>query len=139
MTNVPKKFKDVICVDTGLSDVHNVVCFSTKVHEKKRVPHFIKYRTYRKFEAAKFVTDLSLSPFHVDAAIGLPIYNFLLVSNSNYMSNSHRLGVIATGKMFSYLLSLGPNFDPPTPTFTPRRFFFQNRITSSLGPRDATH
>ncbi len=29
MTNVPKKFKDVmICVDTELSNVHNMVCFS---------------------------------------------------------------------------------------------------------------
>ncbi len=42
-----------------------------------------------------------------NGAVGLPIYDFLLVSNSNYMSNmsnSHRLGVIATGKCFSYLL-----------------------------------
>ncbi len=35
------------------------------------------------------------------------------------MSNSHRLGVIATQKYFSYLLSLGPNFGLPTPTVTP--------------------
>ena len=46
-----------------------------------------------------------------NGAVRLPIYDFLLVSNSNYMSNSHRLGVIVTQKMFSYLLSLGPNFD----------------------------
>ena len=39
-----------------------------------------------------------------------PIYDFLLLSNSNYMSNSHRLGGIATRKKFSYLLPLGPNF-----------------------------
>ncbi len=33
-----------------------------------------------------------------NGAVGLPIYEFLLVSNSNYMymSNWHRLGVIAT-------------------------------------------
>ncbi len=42
-------------------------------------------------------------------------YNFILVSNSNYMPNSHRLGGIATRKFFSYLLSLGPNFGPPRP------------------------
>ncbi len=44
--------------------------------------------------------------------VRLPIYDFLLpvVSNSNYMSNYHRLGVIATRKFLSYLLSLGPNF-----------------------------
>ncbi len=31
-----------------------------------------------------------------NGAVGLPINDFLLVSNSNYMSNSHRLGVIAS-------------------------------------------
>ncbi len=31
-----------------------------------------------------------------NGAVRFPIYDFLLVSNSNYMSNSHRLGVIAT-------------------------------------------
>ncbi len=53
-------------------------------------------------------------------AVRLSIYDFLLVSNSNYMSNSHRLGV---RKIFSYLLSLGPNFAPPRPTLTPGRLF----------------
>ena len=66
-----------------------------------------------------------------NGAVGLPIYEFLLVSNSNYMSNSHRLGVIGTRKFSSYLLSLGPNFDlhpqptPTPPTVTPGRFFFK--------------
>ncbi len=48
-----------------------------------------------------------------NGAVGLPIYDFLLVSNSNYMPNSHRLGVtcITTRKKIPYLLSLGPNFD----------------------------
>ncbi len=48
-----------------------------------------------------------------NGSVGLPIYDFLLVSNSNYMSNSHPLGVIAARKKFSYLLSLGPKFGPP--------------------------
>ncbi len=66
-----------------------------------------------------------------NGAFELPIYDFLLVSNSNYMSNLHRSGVIATRKFFSCLLSLGPNFDPnphppphhPSPTLTPGWFF----------------
>ncbi len=33
------------------------------------------------------------------------------MSYSNYTSISHRLAVIAAQKIFSYLLSLGPNFD----------------------------
>ena len=67
--------------------------------------------------------DLSRSlEVKFNAAVGLPIYDSLLVSNSNYMSNSHRLGVTAIRNfffIFSYLLSLGPNFDPSTPSLTP--------------------
>ncbi len=60
-----------------------------------------------------------------NGVVWLPIYDFLLVSNSNYMSNLHRLGVDShSKKSFINLLSLGPNFDPtPTPTLTPGRFF----------------
>ena len=38
--------------------------------------------------------------------------------NSNYVSNSHRLGVIPTRKIFSYLLSLGQIPTSPTTTST---------------------
>ncbi len=87
--------------------------------------------------------DLSRS-FKVksNGAVGLLIYDFLLVSSSNYASNSHRLEVIASRKIkiFSYLLSLGPNFDPPHPhPSLPPGEFSQNRVTSSLGPREAFH
>ncbi len=62
-----------------------------------------------------------------NGAVGLSIYDFLLVSNNKYMSNSHHLGVIAAWKFFSYVLSLGPNFDThppsPIPTLTPGYFF----------------
>ncbi len=78
-------------------------------------------------------------PFKVksNGAVGLT-YDFLLVSNSNYMSNSYRLGVIATRTFFSYLLSLVPNFGPPTPTLTPGRFFSKsNRFF--LGHREGSH
>ena len=44
-------------------------------------------------------------------AVGLPIYDFLFVSDSSYMPISGRLGVIAT--LVVYLASLGPNFGPP--------------------------
>ncbi len=73
-----------------------------------------------------------------NGAGGLPVYDFLLAPNSNYGSNLHRLGVIATRKIFSYFLSLWPNFDTPRPTFTPVQFF-QNRIVSFLCQREGLH
>ncbi len=49
--------------------------------------------------------DLSRSlKVRSNGAVGLPIYDFLLMSNSNYVSNWHRLGVRATQNFF--LLSL---------------------------------
>ncbi len=49
-----------------------------------------------------FEFDLSRSlKVKSNGVVGLPIYDFLLASNSNYMSNSHRLGVIATPKNLS--------------------------------------
>ncbi len=42
-----------------------------------------------------------------NGAVGLTIYDFLLVPNSNYMSNSHHLGVIAS-RNFSAISSLCP-------------------------------
>ena len=68
--------------------------------------------------------DLSRSlKVKYEGVIGLPIHDFLLVSNSNYVSNSHRLGVIATRRIFSYPSSLEPNFDPPHPPLARGDFF----------------
>ncbi len=82
--------------------------------------------------------DLPRSPkVKSKGAVGLPIYDFLLVSNN--MSISHRLAVIAAQKFFSYLLSLGGDFGSPTPTLTPEIFFFwsKSNITSSLAQMEA--
>ena len=61
------------------------------------------------------------------------------MSNSNHMSISHRLAVIAMhSKFFCYLSSLGGNFGHPTPILTPGRFFSKS-ITSSLGQSKGSH
>ncbi len=59
-------------------------------------------------------------------AVGISIYGFLLMSNNNHMSISHRLADICTWKFSPYLLSLGQKLGTPTqPTLTPRRFFLK--------------
>ncbi len=56
--------------------------------------------------------DLSKSlKVECDGVIGLSIYGIVLIYISNRMSTSHRLAVIATQNVFSYLLSLGPNHE----------------------------
>ena len=65
-----------------------------------------------------FDFDLSRSlQVRSNGAVRLTIYDILLMSNSNHMSISCHLGVIAT-QIFSYLLPLGPNFGSPTSTLT---------------------
>ncbi len=61
--------------------------------------------------------DFGLSMSHKvksNGTVGLHIYDFLLVSNSDHMSNCYRLVFIAMQIFFSYLLLLGLNFEAPT-------------------------
>ena len=62
---------------------------------------------HRIFSDLQFDLPMSLKVKCHDV-IGLVIHGFLY---SNYVSNCHRLPLIATQKIFSYLLSLGPNYE----------------------------
>ncbi len=58
--------------------------------------------------------DLSRSlKIKSNGAVGLPIYDFLLVSNSNHMSISRRLRDITSWKFSPYLLSTAKLCPPP--------------------------
>ena len=122
---------------TGLTIYAFVLMFNSNIG-----PNMAPLRPIRLQNLGDFEFDISMSlKVKFNGAVELFIYDFLLVSNSNYLSNSHRLGVIAIRKCFSYLL-LGPKFDTYTrPHYHPypATIFFQNRITLSLGPREASH
>ena len=65
ITNVPKKIKNVECVGTSLSDFHDMICFSTKTHQKRLCPKYIMYRSYKHFNDSEYLRDLDFAPFHV--------------------------------------------------------------------------
>ena len=65
VTNVPKRLQNTCCIDTGLSDCHYMVCFSTKIHVPIRRNKSIVYRSYKHFNESEYVQDLSNAPFHV--------------------------------------------------------------------------
>ena len=65
ITNVPKRFKTVACIDTGLSDFHKMICFYTKIHVQHKKRKTIFYRSYKKFNEKEYVKDLYEAPFHV--------------------------------------------------------------------------
>ena len=65
ITNVPKRIKNVKCLEIGLSDFHDMVFFSTKQHVPKRSNKYITYRSYKNFNVETYKDDLQQIPFHV--------------------------------------------------------------------------
>ena len=51
--------------DTGLSDHHHIVCFSTKLNLRPNNPRQITYRSYKKSIEIKYECELQCAPFHV--------------------------------------------------------------------------
>ena len=47
-TTVPKWFKHVCCIESYLSDFHQMVCFSTKFNAPRHMNKVITYRSYKK-------------------------------------------------------------------------------------------
>ena len=65
LTNSPKRIAESTCIDTGISDFHNMILISTKVQLPRPVNADIKYRSYKSFNEGKFIVDLEAAPFHV--------------------------------------------------------------------------
>ena len=65
VTNVHKRIQNVTNIDTGLSDFHHMICFSTKMHVPARKKQQITYRSYKMFNINDYECDLSAAPFHV--------------------------------------------------------------------------
>ena len=65
ITNKSKRFTSTICVDTGLSDYHFLVCTATKIQLSTLAPIIFKYRSYKHFNNDLFLEELSKIPYHV--------------------------------------------------------------------------
>ena len=65
ITNVPKRLKSIISIDTGLSDFHNMICFATKMHVEQRTKKRVLYRSYKHFDEKEYINDLSELPLQV--------------------------------------------------------------------------
>ena len=63
-TTVPKRFKHVCCIESDLSDFHQMVCFSTKFNAPRHINKVITYRSYKNFNREQFLCDLASAPFH---------------------------------------------------------------------------
>lgn len=59
------RIKPVINTDNGISDFHNIIGFSTKIHVPRRQAGELTYRTYKHFDDTNFSNDIAFAPYHV--------------------------------------------------------------------------
>ena len=65
LTTRPKRVANTLNLGTGLSDFHNLVCFSTKICVPRKSKDFIYYRSYKHFDINEYKKDISSAPYHV--------------------------------------------------------------------------
>ena len=65
LTASPKRAALVLNVDTAISDFHNLIAFSTKLHVPRTTRDPLWYRSYKKFDEEYFKRDIATAPYHV--------------------------------------------------------------------------
>ena len=65
LTASPKRVASVLNADTAISDFHNLIAFSTKLHVPCTTRDPIWYRSYKKFDEEYFKRDIATAPYHV--------------------------------------------------------------------------
>ena len=64
-TSNNRRIAGTLNTDIGLSDYHNVVAFSTKLHLHRLAQKVMSYRSYKRFDEEICKGDISFAPFHV--------------------------------------------------------------------------
>ena len=65
ITSNKRRVYDTLSLNTGISDFHNLVAFSTKMHVPKLGRRRIQYRTFKNFDETSFKHDIEMAPYHV--------------------------------------------------------------------------
>ena len=65
LTSNKRRVAHTLNVNTGISDFHNLIAFSTKIQIPKTGNKYIQYRSYKKFDEALFKHDIANAPYHV--------------------------------------------------------------------------
>ena len=63
LTNRTRSFKNSETIETGLSDFHKLVMTSFRSTFERLRPTKIQYRSYKKFNEADFLKDITVAPF----------------------------------------------------------------------------
>ena len=65
LTSHKRRIANVLNINTGISDFHNLIACSTKMHVPRNTNRLIYYRSYKHFDETSFKHDLEIAPFHV--------------------------------------------------------------------------
>ena len=65
LTNRPRCFQNTSVFETGMSDYHGLVITVMRSHLPRLKPKVIKYRSYKKFDAKNFLSDVKVAKFDV--------------------------------------------------------------------------
>lgn len=65
LTDSPNRICDTLNTNIEISDFHNIVCATTKMHVPKCSMPTFYYRSFKNFDEAQYMKDLEYIPFHV--------------------------------------------------------------------------
>ena len=65
LTGSSRRISDTLNVDTGISDFHHLVGFSTKLQIPRSDKSMISYRSYKHFDELSFKNYMQTIPYHV--------------------------------------------------------------------------
>ena len=65
LTGSSRRISDTLNVNTGISDFHHLVGFSTKLQIPRSDKSIISYRSYKHFDELSFKNDMQTIPYHV--------------------------------------------------------------------------
>ena len=65
LTSHRRRIANTLNINTGISDFHNLIAYSTKMHVPRNESRLICYRSYKHFDEASFKHDLDMAPFYV--------------------------------------------------------------------------
>ena len=65
LTSNKKRIASTLNVNTGISDFHNLIAFSSKMNVPKTGDRNIQYRSYKHFDHELFKDDIASAPYRV--------------------------------------------------------------------------
>ena len=65
LTSHKRKIAKVLNINRGISDFHNLIACSTKMHVPRNTNRLIYYQSYIQFDETSFKHDLEIAPFQV--------------------------------------------------------------------------